>query len=275
MSKLKAAIEKKDWLTAKRLILDNPKYLEENVDLVLGMIERLMPINDMIGSVDDFTWQCENFTNAPEGHPLKWNHDPLKLFKKADLDYLKDKFPPPKFEQQYMGSWEKHPEETVDERKDRLKKAIFGCDIIADNTIPTDSLHIIGEKNAVEITNIGFDQQTKQFYGIDPASPDGDFGCELGGHKDKEGKLIVTHVALTNDVSNGYIIKDESEEKPLPKFKITNPWEDSEKSDILVGIDPGSPKRDKSSSVLMKDGKAACDVNIDLTNFNTDIDKDD
>lgn len=39
MSKLKEAIEKKDWLTAKRLILDNPKYLEENVDLVLGMVK--------------------------------------------------------------------------------------------------------------------------------------------------------------------------------------------------------------------------------------------
>ena len=40
MNKLQKAINEKDYLKAKRFILDNPKYLEENVDLVLGMIEK-------------------------------------------------------------------------------------------------------------------------------------------------------------------------------------------------------------------------------------------
>ncbi len=39
MSKLKEAIEEKDWLKAKRLIIDNPEFLEENVDLILGMVK--------------------------------------------------------------------------------------------------------------------------------------------------------------------------------------------------------------------------------------------
>ena len=41
MNKLKKAIKEKDYLKAKRLIIDNPKYLEENVDCVLDMIKVL------------------------------------------------------------------------------------------------------------------------------------------------------------------------------------------------------------------------------------------
>ena len=39
MNKLQQALNEKDYLKAKRLIIDNPEYLEENVDNLLGNIK--------------------------------------------------------------------------------------------------------------------------------------------------------------------------------------------------------------------------------------------
>jgi hypothetical protein len=288
MSKLKTAIEEKDWLTAKRLILDNPEYLEENVDLVLGMIERLDKLKteyQMVGrgirsekiNIIPTPWQKSKRGDSPF---MNWKHDPARLFKPEDLDYLKQMVKNPReFKQRYLGEWEPI-EETEEERneriwsqyqykrtenrqerfwmtsplpsmnikwkrednkelaheqalsvnefKDGMKKSCrkimtdsirigdrlkgFGFDqIIIDDTIPKGELQLIGEKNAVKII------------GIDKGSPEGDKHCESVWEWAGV-KPVITSLSFTVDKSGGKI----SEPKSAPKFKITNPWEDSE-----------------------------------------------
>ncbi len=362
MSKLKQAIDKKDWITAKRLIMDNPKYLEENVNLVLGMIKELDDLVP-IWRKDDFFDLCANFTNAPEdevlplfrkatldslkkafpppsqwvmgldtfekmkesiigdpddkngppnpicsekhksntcfkNHPIfNWNPDPQRVFKSEDLDYarnyLMSQHKPGRYEQQCMGVWENHPEDSIiEENWETAKKNMIGRmrkenpgfekRIIGGYALKKgemlDEFTKLADDAEIDISNLGrwaapTQQKASTWHNKELAHEQ---AIRTNNYLKSQG--TVTQSELIKSIrENGvgfwypdksYVIKNVNDDIPedkhvylgidldttigdkaesisekvdkrqremftgKPKFKITNPWEDSEKPGI-------------------------------------------
>jgi hypothetical protein len=280
MSKLKTAIEQKDFLKAKRIILDNPELLEENVDLVLGMVEQLDKIKteyQIMGRSVRYIppGVCSSTTeDEAEMKSLEKNLEDQHAAIYGPLDGFKS------YQEKRSTFYNKelaHEEALkINNLQNKMKKSCY-ANLKIDNSIPKDEMYLIGEKNTVKVKNIApplsedalivaesengpqfesktynsFEELHKAIMGDD--HPNSDDIEELkksivGKPEDLDegwigqniGEVLKPHKAPPKqswDTFKGNDLVDENLNQRLtPKFKITNPWEDSEKT--IVSFDP-------------------------------------
>jgi hypothetical protein len=199
MSKLKEAIEKKDWLKAKRLIIDNPEYLEENVELLLDIIYHKK------------WWISAESQPNHEEFKQQYLQTPFLAEDKISL-HIKE------FEEE-CANYKEPPEDLFP--KPEFKEIIIGG-------YSEDIIHHIG--------NIGYDPQKDEFYSTKKAVEKDDnwipqnnfFGVD---HAALEGdKAVVTHLAFTDGKSDGGLMPVDNtnaqDEKQQQKIQMEDTIDD-------------------------------------------------
>lgn len=240
MSKLKQAIDKKDWITAKRLMMDNPKYLEENVDFVLGMIQELDELVPIWRRKDKQIITPTPWIMGPD--TFKTFADICENYKEPseDLDYarnyLMNQHKPGRYEQQCMGVWENHPEDelSISEKIDKRQTEMFN-------------------------------EMTEHPLDVKILCPDGEAKEFIGMYPDEIFKELAHEQAIR--------INEKKTDNQLDGFwdgeLKKNGFPDVKERRIIggYGVDMASPEGDKNSAVLKNTKTGEVLVNFDDINF--------
>ncbi len=248
MNKLQKALNEDNYIKAKRLIIDNPEYLEENVDLVLGKIESIKKLNDLYvpgWSPPKYYVQKDDIPSEEKEELLKrmrnesggaidrivksqgvqWGKSSVtqselleSISKKVKIGDENDKVDmdgvninqleaPPKegfYHYKVIGVKEEKLECKTNQhfRKadlDYIRKQFGETNTKLDNSIKKAMARKDTELYSKWIAgNIGISQEVSGFR--------------------KDGKAIITHVAFTNDNSNGEVITPHENELVNPLF---------------------------------------------------------
>lgn len=255
---------------------------------------------DIQGKHDDFFDQCRNFTNAPE--------DEVKpLFRKATLDSIRKQFGD---RHEDLDDNAK----LLSEALTRSHNSIYNPEDIDEDGSPAESISEKVDKRQAEMFSgkpnfmpdptkgpAQYEEWKRIILGDqdDPNRPANSFpelvrdqelaheqAIRINEDKKIANKIFdLQHICSWKPERTSESISEKVDKRQAEMFSELNENFIINDGDIPTdgrvftvgkyGIDPASPGGDKSSSVLMKDGKAVCDVKTDLTNLNTDIDKDD
>lgn len=238
MNKLKTALEEKDYLKAKRLIIDNPEYLEENVDFILGIVKEyneLFTISERVDKRQSLMFEIMNKEVVPVYHDLMDQLENYKqppddevkpLFRKATLESLKKMFDTPNVKIDNVikkviskskplpdltpnQNWS--PSEAILSRPRHGKSEMFNREYLGDWNEPYKNKELAHEQaimiNEVNGGKIIFDYEKGEAY-------------------------IVSRKPIIQ-VGKEKIVIDKTGDSP--KLKIENHWEDSE-TDKTFGV---------------------------------------